>query len=116
MLSGLRPKAFFWDRVSDFFFKFKFNYLTYNVLLVSEVEVSDSSVLYNTQCSLHHVPSLISITQLPFPSTPTPPATLSVFPMSLLWLVSLSHLSGLIYLLPEEYQKENNAVESSQNI
>ena len=30
----------------------------FNVLVVSEVEVSDSSVLYNTQCSLHHMPSL----------------------------------------------------------
>ena len=45
-------------------FLFKFNELTYNVLLVSEVEDSDSLVLYNTQCSLYHVPSLMFTTQL----------------------------------------------------
>ena len=37
----------------------------YVVLLVSEIEVSDSSVLYNTQCSLHQTPSLMPFTQLP---------------------------------------------------
>ena len=32
--------------------------------MVSRVEVSDSSGLFNTQCSLYHMPSLMSITQL----------------------------------------------------
>uniref|UniRef100_A0A452VG98 NBAS subunit of NRZ tethering complex n=1 Tax=Ursus maritimus TaxID=29073 RepID=A0A452VG98_URSMA len=35
------------------------------VLLVSEVEFSDSSFAYNTQCSSHQVPSLMSVTQQP---------------------------------------------------
>lgn len=44
--------------VQDFYFLkffsnfilFKFSYLTYSAVLVSQVEVSDSSVVYNTQC------------------------------------------------------------------
>ena len=53
--------------------------------------VSDSFALYNTQCSLHHMPSLMSIIQLLHPLTPSLPVTLSLFPMikSLLRFVSL---------------------------
>ena len=39
--------------------KFKFNELTYSVLLVSVVEFGDSSIAYDTRCSLYHVPSLL---------------------------------------------------------
>ena len=44
----------------------------YNVSLVSDVEFSDSSVAYNTQGSLHHMPSLMLITQLSHPLTHLP--------------------------------------------
>ncbi|CAD7689652.1 unnamed protein product [Nyctereutes procyonoides] len=37
-----------------------------------EIEVSDSSVVYNIQCSLHHVPSFMPFTQLPHPLTLLP--------------------------------------------
>lgn len=47
------------------YFLFKFYQLAYNALLMSEVEVSDTSVFYNTQWSLQHVSSSMSITQLP---------------------------------------------------
>ena len=43
-----------------------------SVSLVSEVEVSDSSVADNTQCSSHHVLSLMPITQLLHPLAPLP--------------------------------------------
>ena len=43
----------------------------YNVSLVSEVEVSDSSVVYNTQCSSHHMPSLMPVAHLPFIHLPS---------------------------------------------
>ena len=70
------------------------------MLLVSEIEFNDSSIVYNTQCSfphsptdhfLIHMPSLMPITQLPRPSPPSPPATLSFFPMigSPLWFISI---------------------------
>ena len=52
---------------------FYLNSINWHILLVSEVEVRDSSVSYNTQCSLHHVPSLMLITLMliiPCPSTP----------------------------------------------
>lgn len=39
-------------------------YLTYSVLLASEVEFRDLSVAYNIHCSFHKVPSLMPITQL----------------------------------------------------
>ena len=45
----------------------------YSVLLVSEVEFSDSSVAYGTQFSLYHVPSLMPITHT---HTHTKPALL----------------------------------------
>ncbi|CAD7677407.1 unnamed protein product [Nyctereutes procyonoides] len=41
---------------------------------------SNLSVVYNTQCSSHHVPSLMPTTQLHIPSPPSPPATVSLFP------------------------------------
>ena len=74
-----------------FFSNFIYIQLAYSILLVSEVEFSDSSVAYNTQCSLYHMPSLMPITQLPHPP-PTPPATLSLFPIvkSLSWFFSLT--------------------------
>ena len=37
----------------------------YGVLLASEVEFSDSSVAWNTQCTCHHVSSFVPVTQLP---------------------------------------------------
>ena len=66
--------------VKGLFKKFKFNQPTYRTPLVSDAGFSNPSVVYNTQCSLHHVPSLMPITQLPHPSTLPPPATLSLFP------------------------------------
>jgi len=54
-------------------FSFYLNQLTYSVLLVSEVEFSDSSVAYNSQCSC--IPSralLMPITRLPHPPSPLP--------------------------------------------
>ena len=63
-----------------------------SVSLVSDVEFSYSSVAYHTQCSLHHLPFLMLITQLHRPPPTAPPATLSLFPTinSLLGFVSLS--------------------------
>ena len=45
------------------FLKFKFNYPTYSTYLVSDAVFNNLSVVYNTQCSSHHVPSFMSITQ-----------------------------------------------------
>lgn len=44
------------------FFKFKFNYPTYTTSLISDVVFNDSSVVYNTQRSTHHMPSLKPLT------------------------------------------------------
>ena len=51
-----------------------------NFLLVSEVEFSYLLVTYNTQCSFHQAPSLMPITQVPYPTFTSPPAPLSLFP------------------------------------
>ena len=58
------------------FFKFL---LFLNFLLVSELKFSDSSVAYNTQCSSHHIPSLVPITQLLHPPTYLPSSNLVCF-------------------------------------
>lgn len=47
--------------------KFKINWPIYGTLLVSDVEFNNSSVVYNTQYSSHHVSSL-----MPTPSYPIP--------------------------------------------
>lgn len=53
--------------------------------IISEVEFSDLSVAYNSQGSLHHLPSLMPITQLPHPPTPnTLPS--KHFSVCFLWL------------------------------
>ena len=70
--------------------------LTSSVLLVSEVEFSDS-VFYNTQCSLYPMPSLMSITQLPHPHTPLPSSNPPKV-KSLLWFVSLSDF--ILFIFP----------------
>ena len=48
-----------------FFLNLNSIYLTYSVLLVSEVEFSDSSVAYSTQCSFPHMLVSVAITQSP---------------------------------------------------
>ena len=54
---------------------------------------SDPPVAQNPQCSLHHVPSLMPITQLPHP--PPPPATL--FPMLKSYGLSPSLISSCVF-------------------
>ena len=78
---------------SNFFYLLillKFNKLTYSVLLVSEVDFSDSPIACNTQYSLHHMPFLMPITQLSCPPSHPPPATLSLFLMIESLMVCLS--------------------------
>ena len=44
--------------------------MAYSVLWVSEVEFSDSAILYNAQCPSHHVASLVPNTHSPHPPNP----------------------------------------------
>ena len=47
------------------YLKFKFSLPTYSTSLFSSVVFSNSSVVYNTQCSSHHMPSSMPITRYP---------------------------------------------------
>ena len=86
----------------------------YNVLLVSDVEVSDSSVLNNTQCSSYHMPYLMPVTQLPYLPTALPSSDcqfvsydqeflMVCFPL-LFHLVLFFFLSSLFCFLSSTYE------------
>ena len=75
-------------------FLFKFQ-LTYGVILVSGVQYSDSTLLYNTHCSSQQVYSFFPITFFPHHATTSPPITISLF-----CLVNSPLLGLLLSLFP----------------
>ena len=80
--------------IHAFFFVLNLNpsQLTHGVIMISGLELSDSSLIYNTQCSSQQVSYLIPLAPLAHPPPNTLPATLNLFSVfrGLLWFVSLS--------------------------
>ena len=61
-------------------------------ILISDVVLNNSSVAYTTQCSSHHVPSFMLLTQLPHPPTQLPSSHPQLFSVlkSPSWFCSVS--------------------------
>ena len=46
------------------------------IIFKNFISIQFASIQYNTQCSSHHIPSSVPVTQLPHPLTSSPSATL----------------------------------------
>ena len=88
---------YFFVDFHNFFFKFLFVFqLIYDVILVSGVEFSDSSLSYNTQCSPQQVPSI----RITHPAHPWPTSLSQPLVCSLLLRVSYGLLPSLLFSFP----------------